>query len=94
MVIRDIECRWPGSTHDSFMLAQSYIGDKFEQGGFGNLWVLGDSGYPCKTYLMTPYLNPTTEGERRYNRAQKNARSIVERYYHCIFHRITSKLWF
>jgi len=25
LMIRDIECRWPGSTHDSFMLNMSEI---------------------------------------------------------------------
>lgn len=41
--------------------------------------LLGDSGYPCLPYLMTPYQDPVTVKERRFNRAQKVTRSSVER---------------
>ncbi|KAK3889942.1 hypothetical protein Pcinc_006095 [Petrolisthes cinctipes] len=38
----------------------------------------GDSGYPLKPFLLTPFLNPGTRGEERYNRSYKQTRVIVE----------------
>lgn len=36
-------------------------------------------GYACKPYLFTPLLNPVTESEKRYNKAQIRTRNIIER---------------
>ena len=40
--------KWPGSTHDSFMLQASTVSDRLEMGEFGDSWILGDSAYPLK----------------------------------------------
>uniref|UniRef100_A0A8C5CNM0 Putative nuclease HARBI1 n=1 Tax=Gadus morhua TaxID=8049 RepID=A0A8C5CNM0_GADMO len=42
-------------------------------------WLLGDSGYALRPWLMTPILHPATEPEQRYSRAQRKTRSVVER---------------
>ena len=42
-------------------------------------YVLGDSAYPLRTWLMTPLDNPGTEQERRYQLSQTSTRSVVER---------------
>ena len=41
--------------------------------------LLGDSGYPCRQYAMTPLLHPQTRPQRRYNVAQIRTRNTVER---------------
>ena len=56
--------KWPGSTHDSFMLQASTVSDRLEMGEFGDSWILGDSAYPLKKWLMTPLDTPSTANER------------------------------
>ncbi|KAJ4440988.1 hypothetical protein ANN_10837 [Periplaneta americana] len=76
--IRSIVARWPGSTHDSRIFRNSTINDRLERGAIrGHL--LGDSGYACKKYLLTPILNPRNAADRRYNRAHVLARNVVQR---------------
>ena len=67
----DLVARWPGSCNDSFILRRSNIYQSFERGAFANAILLGDSGYPLKTWLMTPLLQETSRVERRYNIAHK-----------------------
>ncbi|KAI0235612.1 putative nuclease HARBI1 [Lamellibrachia satsuma] len=79
LIIRDMDVKWPGSCHDAFVLSLSTLHDKFEAGRFHGYWLLGDSGYPCKRWLLTPLLNPQTPAEHRYNASHKRTRSTVER---------------
>lgn len=79
LVFVDVVAKWHGSHHDSFILVASNIHDRFENGEFGDGWVLGDSGYALKSWLMTPIDAPSTPGERRYNKAHKKTRTLVER---------------
>ncbi|XP_069098312.1 putative nuclease HARBI1 [Pleurodeles waltl] len=39
----------------------------------------GDSAYAVRTYMMMPYLNPTTPAGRRYRSAHRTTRNVVER---------------
>ena len=41
--------------------------------------MVGDGGYACKSYMLTPLLNPTTAAERSYNAAHVSARNCIER---------------
>ncbi|KYM95699.1 Putative nuclease HARBI1, partial [Cyphomyrmex costatus] len=52
--ILDIVARWRGSAHDSRILDSSRL--KAEMTGI----LLGDASYPCRPYLLTPFLNPQT----------------------------------
>jgi hypothetical protein len=41
--------------------------------------VLGDGGYPNKSYLFTPLLNPLTPPEQHYNESHIRTRNCIER---------------
>lgn len=77
--IIDIVARWPGSAHDSTIFNHSRIKSLFEANRFNDGLLLGDSGYPNLSYLMTPLLNPLTPAEHLYNEAQIRTRSTIER---------------
>lgn len=78
LCITNCVIKWPGSRHDSYILRQSRLHTDFETGRYpGRL--LGDSGYPLRTWLMTPYLNPANRHQERYNAAHIKTRNVVER---------------
>lgn len=61
--------------------------------------LLGDSGYACRSYLLTSVLKPETESEVRYNIAHKKTRVIVEqlfgswkRRFPCLYYGLRTKL--
>lgn len=78
MEIMDIVVRHPGSTHDSVIFDRSSARVRFEQNHVIGL-LLGDNGYPCRPYLLTPLINPANQREENYNRAHKSTRNLVER---------------
>ncbi|XP_056403204.1 putative nuclease HARBI1 [Hyla sarda] len=57
--ILDVVARYPGGTHDSFVLSGRGIGQLFQSGYFGDDLLLGDNGYRLTPWLLTPYLSPT-----------------------------------
>ena len=40
--------------------------------------LVGDSAYPCRPFLMTPFNQPGDEKERRFNAALCRARVLIE----------------
>ena len=76
--VTNIVACWPGSTHDSHIFENSMIADKLREGTIDGILV-GDSGYACRSYLMTPILKPKNSGEVRYNTAHSRTRCVIER---------------
>lgn len=78
----NISARWPGSAHDSHVFRTSAIGQHLENGyrGIGQGVLLGDSGYPCRQFLLTPFRQPAAgRGQARFNRRHCSTRSTIER---------------
>ena len=48
----------PRSSHDSTIFNESAIGQALRAGRFGENYLIGDSGYACTPYLLTPYATP------------------------------------
>jgi len=76
--VSDVVARWPGSVHDSTIFDNSHIRAKFETGQVHG-YLVGDGGYACRSYMLTPVLNPTTPAEVAYNNAHSTARNCIER---------------
>ncbi|KAJ3655329.1 hypothetical protein Zmor_014464 [Zophobas morio] len=77
--IMDIVTRWRGNVHDSRIFNNSRIKEDFESNLKQGI-LLGDSGYACTRYMLTPLLQPRTAAELRYNAAHKGTRVVIE---HC-----------
>ncbi|MBN3303577.1 HARB1 nuclease, partial [Amia calva] len=77
MRLTNIVARWPGSNHDSHILKNSMVGMRIQAGRVRDGWLLGDRGYPLKTWLLTPLTNPQTDQERSYNDAHSCTRWAI-----------------
>ncbi|XP_071084171.1 putative nuclease HARBI1 [Haliotis cracherodii] len=74
----NVVARWPGGSHDSMILANSLLGQTFESSP-PNGWLLGDSGYACRPWLLTPVGDANTRPQQRYNGAHMKTRNTIER---------------
>ncbi|XP_015778386.1 PREDICTED: putative nuclease HARBI1 [Acropora digitifera] len=79
-IFTNIVAKWLGSTHDSFIFTDSVIGQQLQtqpqtlEDGL----LLGDSGYPCRPFLMTPYLNPSSAQQEAFNRAHTKTHVAIK----------------
>ncbi|XP_071091249.1 putative nuclease HARBI1 [Haliotis cracherodii] len=75
--IIDIVARWPGSTQDSRILTTSGLCRMFEGNRLPvSCHLLEDSGYPCRRWILTPFLRPLQGPQTNYNRI----RNLCPRY--------------
>jgi len=76
--ISDVVARWPGSVHDSTIFDNCRLRAFFESNQSEGCLV-GDGGYACRRYMLTPINNPATRSDKLYNDAQILARNCIER---------------
>ncbi|CAK5089878.1 unnamed protein product [Meloidogyne enterolobii] len=76
----DASVRWPGSTHDSRVFKNSRLFERLSSGWrpFHGAFLLGDSGYPLRDYILTPIPNPRSAAEEKFNRSHKKTRRLIE----------------
>lgn len=88
MLILSINARYPGSTHDSYILGSSLVYQFFrdlahisaEVDDNFNYFLLADTGYPLQPWLLKPYDRPcTSEAQEIFNKLHKQLRSLIER---------------
>ncbi|XP_067852020.1 putative nuclease HARBI1 [Heptranchias perlo] len=70
--------RFPGSCHDAFILCQSIIPDLFQTGDRVKGRLIGDKGYPLKTWPITLVRDPTNEAQERYNQSHTTTKCVIE----------------
>lgn len=68
----------PDGQHDQTIFNNSNKID-FENGRNGRYFLIGDSGYALKPYLMTKLTNTRNEAEDLYNESIIRTRNVVER---------------
>ncbi|KAG0717769.1 putative nuclease HARBI1 [Chionoecetes opilio] len=78
LCVINLVMHWPGSAHDSRVFIESQL-CRTLQGGQYRGFLLGDSGYANRTYLLTPFPNPRAPHEGRFNASQVRTRNCVER---------------
>ncbi|GFQ74473.1 nuclease HARBI1, partial [Trichonephila clavata] len=80
LVIRNVVARWPGSAHDSTVFNNSAACLSLKTNElYRDFHLLGDTGYACEKYLLTPFGNPRTLAEVRYNKSHVLTRNTIER---------------
>ncbi|KAK0151075.1 putative nuclease HARBI1 [Merluccius polli] len=76
-LISNVEAKWPGSVHDSRIFRASPIYEGLSQGAFSGV-LLGDKGYACESFLLTPLSDPQTPAQQAYNHAHNKTRARIE----------------
>ena len=77
----NVVAHWPGSTHDSYLFRSSSICSYLENNhrSLDDGILLGDSGYACSPFLMTPYNNPRNTAQEAYNATHTKTRVEIEK---------------
>ncbi|XP_063819575.1 putative nuclease HARBI1 [Pseudophryne corroboree] len=76
--ILSLNAWYPGSAHDSHVIRQSGIWQKLRLLEGQDAWILGDRGYPCTPWFMTPYSRPTPGPQSSFNSVLTATRQLVE----------------
>uniref|UniRef100_UPI00398EC64E putative nuclease HARBI1 n=1 Tax=Pristiophorus japonicus TaxID=55135 RepID=UPI00398EC64E len=76
--VMQVNARYPGSSHDAFILQQSALPSAFEPPRQTRDWLLGDKGYLLTTWLMTPLCKPRTRQQHAYNESHAATWNLIE----------------
>ncbi|XP_067284070.1 putative nuclease HARBI1 [Pseudorasbora parva] len=76
-IVTNVEAKWPGSVHDCRIFRASSLYQQVYAGEFSGV-LLGDKGHPCLPYLLTPYQEPQTGPQNRFNVALSKTRVRIE----------------
>ena len=80
MNIVNCVAKWPGSVHDARILRESPLFEAFESSNKPlSGYILGDSGYMLRDWLMTPISAVRSAKDEAYNKALCGTRCTVER---------------
>ena len=77
-LIRDIDIRWPGSTHDGRIWGRSQVKPYLEQQR--RFLIAGDSGYPISEVLIKPFTTAEAANDPRkrlFNRRHSGLRTVM-----------------
>ena len=74
----DVKANCPGSFHDARILRESPFFHGMENGQVQGL-ILGDSAYPLRRWLLTPFRAPGDQRQERFNVAHARQRVGVEK---------------
>ncbi|CAC5403008.1 HARBI1 [Mytilus coruscus] len=80
-IITNVSPKWPGSYHNAHVFRDSAIRKHLEESNHGieQGVLLGDSGYPCRPFLLTPYRQPADRMQQKFNGVLCSTRFMVER---------------
>ena len=70
--------KWPQNAHDSFIFQDRLISLNDELKELEDGFLIGDSGYGCKPFIMTPYLHHGKQHQEAFNEALGKARVKIE----------------
>lgn len=75
----------PGFSHDAFILASLVIPTVFQADTSFDRWLLGNNNYLLETWLLTPYLVPTSKMQHVFNRALSWGTYVLKQTYWMCF---------
>lgn len=88
-----LNANFPGRCHDSNVLRTSPLWHTFEVEGrrpFEGAVLLGDSAYPLRPWLLTPFPGDPDGAKGRFNVAHMRTRNVVERAFGVIKNRFSA----
>lgn len=101
LLLTNVVAKYPGSSNDSYIWNNSNLRGLFQEGRFGDAYLLGDSGFGLSPHLLTPVMNAEeNSAEERYNTSHRRTRQVIERCFALLkgrfrcLHKDTGKLKF